>query len=209
MSVRAERKLQSQQAILDQVLKLNYAGQCFNSISLRQLAQAVGMVPSAFYRYFPNKEQLAIELVDQTALIIKSHLTQFLEHIQHKNSEILETHLSLFCGQIQQKAAHWHFFIVERWGGGSFLKEKIRQEVIFLIDDLAQLLNKKYAGQSLDHQPPSHSQSFASNCILPGSSNGCITMKPSKKISYCGVLYNNFSIFTFLKPIKKRMSPYA
>jgi AcrR family transcriptional regulator len=78
MSVRAERKLQSQQAILDQVLKLNYAGQCFNSISLRQLAQAVGMVPSAFYRYFPNKEQLAIELVDQTALIIKSHLTQFL-----------------------------------------------------------------------------------------------------------------------------------
>ena len=160
MSVRAERKLQSQQAILDQVLKLNYAGQCFNSISLRQLAQAVGMVPSAFYRYFPNKEQLAIELVDQTALIIKSHLTQFLEHIQHKNSEILETHLSLFCGQIQQKAAHWHFFIVERWGGGSFLKEKIRQEVIFLIDDLAQLLNKKYAGQSLDHQ-----LAFAELCI--------------------------------------------
>lgn len=162
MSVRAERKLQSQQAILDQVLKLNYAGQCFNSISLRQLAQAVGMVPSAFYRYFPNKEQLAIELVDQTALIIKSHLTQFLEHIQHKNSEILETHLSLFCGQVQQKAAHWHFFIVERWGGGSFLKEKIRQEVIFLIDDLAQLLNKKYAGQSLDHQP---SLAFAELCI--------------------------------------------
>lgn len=162
MSVRAERKLQSQQAILDQVLKLNYAGQCFNSISLRQLAQAVGMVPSAFYRYFPNKEQLAIELVDQTALIIKSHLTQFLEHIQHKNSEILETHLSLFCGQIQQKAAHWHFFIVERWGGGSFLKEKIRQEVIFLIDDLAQLLNKKYAGQPLDHQPP---LAFAELCI--------------------------------------------
>ncbi|MHA3092045.1 TetR family transcriptional regulator [Acinetobacter brisouii] len=160
MSVRAERKLQSQQAILDQVLKLNYAGQCFNSISLRQLAQAVGMVPSAFYRYFPNKEQLAIELVDQTALIIKSHLTQFLEHIQHKNSEILETHLSLFCGQVQQKAAHWHFFIVERWGGGSFLKEKIRQEVIFLIDDLAQLLNKKYAGQSLDHQ-----LAFAELCI--------------------------------------------
>lgn len=162
MSVRAERKLQSQQAILDQVLKLNYAGQCFNSISLRQLAQAVGMVPSAFYRYFPNKEQLAIELVDQTALIIKSHLTQFLEHIQHKNSEILETHLSLFCGQVQQKAAHWHFFIVERWGGGSFLKEKIRQEVIFLIDDLAQLLNKKYAGQLLDHQPP---LAFAELCI--------------------------------------------
>ncbi|MHA3116520.1 TetR family transcriptional regulator [Acinetobacter sp. ANC 4635] len=162
MSVRAERKLQSQQAILDQVLKLNYAGQCFNSISLRQLAQAVGMVPSAFYRYFPNKEQLAIELVDQTALIIKSHLTQFLEHIQHKNSEILETHLSLFCGQVQQKAAHWHFFIVERWGGGSFLKEKIRQEVIFLIDDLAQLLSKKYAGQPLDHKPP---LAFAELCI--------------------------------------------
>ena len=79
MSVRAERKLQSQQAILEQVLKLSYAGQCFNSISLRQLAQAVGMVPSAFYRYFPNKEQLAAELVDQTSLIIKSHLVQIAE----------------------------------------------------------------------------------------------------------------------------------
>jgi hypothetical protein len=55
MSVRAERKLQSQQAILDQVLKLNYAGQCFNSISLRQLAQAVGMVPVLFIVIFRTR----------------------------------------------------------------------------------------------------------------------------------------------------------
>lgn len=154
MSVRAERKLQSQQAILEQVLKLNYAGQCFNSISLRQLAQTVGMVPSAFYRYFPNKDQLAVELVDQTSLIIKSHLTQIAEHLQHKNSAMLEKHLSLFCSQIQQKAAYWHFFIVERWGGGTLLQEKIRQEILFLIDDLAQLLNKKYAEQLQHPQQP-------------------------------------------------------
>ncbi|WP_228271261.1 TetR/AcrR family transcriptional regulator [Acinetobacter brisouii] len=154
MSVRAERKLQSQQAILEQVLKLSYAGQCFNSISLRQLAQAVGMVPSAFYRYFPNKEQLAAELVDQTSLIIKSHLVQIAEHVQHKNSDILEKHLNVFCHQIQFKAAHWHFFIVERWNSSAFLQDKIQQEIKFLVDDLAQVLHKKY-GSLLQHQQQS------------------------------------------------------
>ncbi|WP_111895856.1 TetR/AcrR family transcriptional regulator [Acinetobacter sp. MB5] len=147
MSVRAERKLQSQQTILEQVLKLNYAGHCFNSISLRQLAQAVGMVPSAFYRFFPNKEQLAVELVDQTSLMIKSHLNQIAEHVQPKNKESLEQLLTLFCNQVQQKAAHWHFFIVERWGGDPPLREKISQEQIFLVDDLTQILSKKYGEQ--------------------------------------------------------------
>lgn len=162
MSIRAERKLQSQQAILEKVLQLNYAGYCFNSISLRQLAQEVGMVPSAFYRYFPNKEQLAVDLVDQTSLMIKSHLNHLAEHLQHRNSDALNKHLSQFCEHVRHKATYWHFFIVERWGGGSFLQEKIGQEVTFLIDDLAHLLQKKHPEQLQDLL---RSQALAELCM--------------------------------------------
>lgn len=74
MSIRAERKLQSQQCIMETVLALGYSGHNFSSISLRQLAREVGIVPSALYRYFQNKEALASALLDQVALVIKSDL---------------------------------------------------------------------------------------------------------------------------------------
>ena len=110
MSIRAERKLQSQQCIMETVLALGYSGHNFSSISLRQLAREVGIVPSALYRYFQNKEALASALLDQVALVIKSDLGLMIDcFFQHPTSL---SQLQKFFTHIEQQALYWHFFIL-------------------------------------------------------------------------------------------------
>ncbi|MEB3754522.1 TetR/AcrR family transcriptional regulator [Acinetobacter sp. MD2(2019)] len=140
MSIRAERKLQSQQAILETVLKLNDAGQNFSSMSLRQLARDVGVVPSALYRYFENKVLLASALVDHVAYVIKSDLNLMIYCLlQPAQTSKLEH----FFNQITQHGTYWHFFIAERWGGFALLESKIEYEIKDLNDHVAQCLSRK------------------------------------------------------------------
>ena len=54
MSIRDERKQQSRQALLDAALSLSTSGRSFSSISLREVAREVGLVPTAFYRHFQD-----------------------------------------------------------------------------------------------------------------------------------------------------------
>ncbi|MEB3767369.1 TetR/AcrR family transcriptional regulator [Acinetobacter sp. MD2] len=140
MSIRAERKLQSQHAILETVLSLNYAGQNFSSMSLRQLARDVGIVPSALYRYFQNKEALAAALIDHVAFVIKSDLNLMINCCNETPSN---TAIDRFFQQASQHARYWHFFIAERWGGFTVLQEKIEQEITDLTDNFAQRLMRK------------------------------------------------------------------
>jgi AcrR family transcriptional regulator len=52
-------------------LHLSTSGRSFSSISLREVAREVGLVPTAFYRHFQDMEALGQELVDQVALHLK------------------------------------------------------------------------------------------------------------------------------------------
>lgn len=143
MSIRAERKLQSQQCIMQTVLELAYAGQSFGNISLRQLAREVDIVPSALYRYFQNKEALASALVDQVALVIKSDLSLMVDSFIQ--SQTASSSLEKLLKHVEQQALYWHFFIAERWGGFTLLQEKIEQEIEDLTENLAQRLKRQTA----------------------------------------------------------------
>ena len=57
MSLREDRKQQSHQALLDATLALSSQGRAFSTISLREVAHAVGLVPTAFYRHFQDMEK--------------------------------------------------------------------------------------------------------------------------------------------------------
>lgn len=76
MSIRDERKQQSRQALLDAALRLSTSGRSFSSISLREVAREVGLVPTAFYRHFQDMDELGKELVDHVALHLKTILHQ-------------------------------------------------------------------------------------------------------------------------------------
>ncbi|AZB93730.1 MULTISPECIES: TetR family transcriptional regulator [Acinetobacter] len=142
MSIRDERKQQSRQALLDAALHLSTSGRSFSSISLREVAREVGLVPTAFYRHFQDMDELGKELVDQVALHLKSVLHQLGQsYLQHKSGKT-QTSIELFVQAVNHSPKQWQFMIAERWGGSETVRAAIAREIEFLIEDLTTDLTK-------------------------------------------------------------------
>src|SRR5438270_3445241 len=62
---RAERKEHTRQRLLDVTLKM-ISNRSLASLSLREVARAAGIVPTAFYRHFESMDALGVELVDES-----------------------------------------------------------------------------------------------------------------------------------------------
>ena len=151
MSIRDERKQQSRQALLDAALRLSTSGRSFSSISLREVAREVGLVPTAFYRHFQDMDELGKELVDQVALHLKTILHQlgqsYLKHPETKTKACLE----LFFAAVDQNPAPWIFMIAERWGGAAVVRHAIAREIDDLNQDLTNDLEKIDRMQHFQH----------------------------------------------------------
>ncbi|WP_338560627.1 TetR family transcriptional regulator [Acinetobacter sp. KS-LM10] len=141
MSIRDERKQQSRQALLDAALALSTSGRSFSSISLREVAREVGLVPTAFYRHFQDMDELGQELVDQVALYLKTVLHQLGQGLAQPEAKA-ETSMALFFEAIDLNATPWIFMISERWGGSEVVRRAIAREIEFLNIDLANDLKK-------------------------------------------------------------------
>lgn len=141
MSIRDERKQQSRQALLDAALTLSTSGRSFSSISLREVAREVGLVPTAFYRHFQDMDELGKELVDQVALYLKNVLHQLGKGFAHPEAKT-KTSMQLFFEAVDKNPQQWIFMIAERWGGSEAVRRAIAREIDFLNDDLANSLKK-------------------------------------------------------------------
>ena len=102
MSIREERKQQSRQALLDAALSLSSSGRSFSSVSLREVAREVGLVPTAFYRHFQDMDALGKELVDQVALHLKTILHQLARTFQDNPESKIPTCIDLFFNAVEQ-----------------------------------------------------------------------------------------------------------
>jgi AcrR family transcriptional regulator len=137
MSIRDERKQQSRQALLDAALALSTSGRSFSSISLREIARHVGLVPTAFYRHFQDMNELGLELVDQVALHLKGILHQLGQAYIYQPNTKTKISLDLFFQAVEHNPEPWVFLIAERWGVSEVIRHAIAREINFLIEDLA------------------------------------------------------------------------
>lgn len=151
MSLRDERKQQSRQALLDAALNLSTSGRSFSSISLREVAREVGLVPTAFYRHFQDMDELGQELVDQVALYLKNVLHQLGLGLAHLQAQT-EFNLDVFFHAIDQNPNPWIFMIAERWGGSEVVRRAIAREIDFLNIELAEDLAKFELVKHFTHQ---------------------------------------------------------
>ena len=141
MSIRDERKQQSRQALLDAALTLSTSGRSFSSISLREVAREVGLVPTAFYRHFQDMDELGKELVDQVSLYLKHVLHQLGQGLAHPEAKT-KASMDVFFAAVEQNPQQWIFMIAERWGGSELVRRAIALEIDFLNSDLANDLKK-------------------------------------------------------------------
>ena len=140
---RAARKEQTRQAILDAALELADA-ESLATVSLRQVAKQVGIVPTAFYRHFASLDELGLALVDQSF----ASLREMLRDVRRNATElhgVITGSVDVLVSHVHQRREHFRFVARERVGGPPVVREAIRHELeLFereLATDLARLPN--------------------------------------------------------------------
>jgi AcrR family transcriptional regulator len=131
----AERRQHTRQALLDAALLQIEAGEAFDSLSLRSVARAAGIVPTAFYRHFASMDELGLALVEESFRTLRGMLRDAREgiapeHMIKRSVEILMEHV---------RQHHQHFLFVIRVGytGNVVLRHAVRNEIRLFTSELA------------------------------------------------------------------------
>jgi AcrR family transcriptional regulator len=129
------RRRNTRQALLDAALLRIEAGESFDSLSLRSVARAAGIVPNAFYRHFASMDELGLALVEESFRTLRAMLREAREslppqHIIRRSVEILTNHV---------REHRQHFVFVVRVGstGNTVLRHAIRSEIRLFSSELA------------------------------------------------------------------------
>jgi AcrR family transcriptional regulator len=132
----AERRRHTRQALMDAALLQLEAGESFDALSLRRVARAAGVVPTAFYRHFSSMDELGIALIDESFRTLRAMLHGAREEglpakriIQH-SVEILVRH-------VREHRQHFSFVARSRSTGNAVLRHAIRNEIRLFTSELA------------------------------------------------------------------------
>jgi AcrR family transcriptional regulator len=131
----AERRRHTRQALLDAALLQIEAGQSFDSLSLRSVARAAGVVPTAFYRHFESMDELGLALVEESFRTLRTMLREAREnprpqHIIGRSVEVLMDH-------VRDHRQHFVFVVRVGYTGNAVLRGAVRNEIRLFTSELA------------------------------------------------------------------------
>jgi TetR/AcrR family transcriptional regulator, fatty acid biosynthesis regulator len=149
MNVRVERKLHTRRALMDAALALMAGGRSFGALSLREVARAADVVPTAFYRHFRDMDELGLALVDETFATLR-RLMREVRHTARGAREIAAASVGAWLGYMREHRSVFEFVARERHGGTPPVRAAIAREVRFFTSDLADDLTVLPALDHLD-----------------------------------------------------------
>lgn len=132
---RAERKERTRRSILDAALELAEESG-LASISLRQVAGRVGVVPTAFYRHFDSVEHLGLALVEESFTSLRAMLREVRRRTTDVGS-IIDTSVDVLVEHALAHRQHFRFIARERVAGPPAVRDAVRHELDLIIRELA------------------------------------------------------------------------
>lgn len=132
---RAESKQQTRQALLEAALAA-MADKSFDSLSLREIAKAAGVVPTAFYRHFESTEELGLVLVDDAFRALR-RMMRVAREAPLPHEELVRRSVETFAHYVKAHSAYFRFVVRERFGGSAVLRAAIRNEIRAFVSELA------------------------------------------------------------------------
>jgi AcrR family transcriptional regulator len=132
---RAERKERTRRAILDAALDL-CEEQPLASLSLRQVAKQVGIVPTAFYRHFESIEALGLALVEESMVSLRA----MLRDVRRRGPEyrdIIDASVTVLVDHVRAEHRQFSFVARERFAGPPAVRAEIAREIALFERELA------------------------------------------------------------------------
>lgn len=132
----AERRKHTRQALIDAALLQLEAGASFDSLSLRQVTRAAGVVPAAFYRHFASMDELGLALVDESFRALRGMLREAREAgLPPKN--IVRRSVEILISYVRDHHQHFMFVARVRSSGHPVVRQAIRNEIKLFTSELA------------------------------------------------------------------------
>jgi TetR/AcrR family transcriptional regulator, fatty acid biosynthesis regulator len=141
---RAQRKERTRQNLLDVTLAL-IAHRSLASISLREVARAAGIVPTAFYRHFESIDALGVELVDESMRPLRQMIRDARRGAVGKG-DIINGTVEILGRQVRDHPAQFQFLSRERYGGVTAVRRAIATELRLFTSELTIDLARMTAG---------------------------------------------------------------
>lgn len=136
MLPRAEKKLQTRQALMQSTLELMEAGGGFCSLSLREVTRQAGVVPAAFYRHFEDMDALGLALVEEVMRKFRTAIRD----VRHNEIEVggaIDASIRIFLDYVEADRRYFTFLAREQYGGSPAVRKAIVDGVLQISQDLA------------------------------------------------------------------------
>ena len=129
---RAARKERTRKALIDGTLEL-LADRSFASVSLREVARAADIVPTAFYRHFASLEELGVVLVEESMRVLRQMRRDARRTTTAKSAS---DSLAILVRQVSAHEAQFRFLSRERYGGVPEVRRAIATEMRIFASEL-------------------------------------------------------------------------
>ncbi|OTG83598.1 HTH-type transcriptional repressor FabR [Acinetobacter sp. ANC 4648] len=112
------------------------------SLSLREVAREAGIAPNSFYRHFKDIDELAIELIDRSGIVLRQILHEARVKASKQNS-IIRTSVEVFIEQLDADEGNLSLLLREGYTGSNSYKTAVEKQLNYfqqeLKDDLIRL----------------------------------------------------------------------
>lgn len=134
---RREKTVNTRQALREAALELIDRDNSFDGLSLREITREVGVVPTTFYRHYPDMEALGLELVDDSFRTLRDLLKVARQSNTGDPKGLIRRSVETFVTYVRAHRRHFQFLARERFGGVAAIREEIRTEIRLLQSELA------------------------------------------------------------------------
>jgi TetR/AcrR family transcriptional regulator, fatty acid biosynthesis regulator len=132
----------SKEELFQAALNLIGPQKSISSLSLREVAREAGIAPNSFYRHFRDIDELAIELIGRSGIVLR----QILHEARLKavrNSSIVRSSVEVFIEQLDADEGNLSLLLREGYTGSASYKEAVEKQLNYfqqeLKDDLVRL----------------------------------------------------------------------
>ena len=133
-------KAQTRRKLISEALRLS-AEKGFSTLSLREVSQAAGITPAAFYRHFSQMEDLGLVLLDEVGISLRQLSRDSRKQIG-ENKSVTEASINVFLDYVSENANLFKLLLGERQGASTAFRKAIREEIDRFVSELTEDLEK-------------------------------------------------------------------
>lgn len=126
----------TRQALLDAALLQMEAGKSFDRLSLRSVARAAGVVPTAFYRHFESMDELGLTLVEESFRTLRGMLREARAG-GLPPEDMIRSSVEILIGHVREHHQHFAFLARVRSTSNPVIRHAIRSEIRLFTSELA------------------------------------------------------------------------